>query len=60
MQAISTHYASSHCHYINVEGTSQESVSKEVFDIAKKRFNTSDDFEMTYDVSCYCNLQGMG
>ncbi len=36
-QAISTHYASSHCEYIDVAGTTQENISNEVLELAKKR-----------------------
>jgi len=36
-KAISTHYAASDCEYINVDGTSQENIKKEVEDIAKRR-----------------------
>ena len=37
IQAISTHYASAHCHHVDIEGTSQESLSKEVIEIAKRK-----------------------
>lgn len=36
-KAISCHYASADCHYIDVEGTTQENISKEVEDLARKR-----------------------
>lgn len=36
-KAISCHYASAHCDYIEVEGTSQESIAKEVMEIAKRK-----------------------
>ena len=38
-KAISCHFASSHCHYIDVMGTSQEELAKEVEGIAKKRLH---------------------
>lgn len=36
-KAISCHYASSDCYYIDVRGTSQENIAKEVEDIAARR-----------------------
>ncbi|KAB5542278.1 hypothetical protein PHYPO_G00089810 [Pangasianodon hypophthalmus] len=36
-KAISCHYASADCHYIDVEGTTQENISKEVEELARKR-----------------------
>jgi len=36
-KAISCHYASSDCEYIDVKGTSQEGLAQEVIEIAKKR-----------------------
>lgn len=36
-KAISCHYASSNCEYIDVKGTSQENIEKEVAEIAVKR-----------------------
>ncbi|XP_071518968.1 phytanoyl-CoA dioxygenase, peroxisomal-like [Panulirus ornatus] len=36
-KAISCHYAGSECDYIDVKGTSQENIAKEVVEIAKKR-----------------------
>lgn len=44
LQAISCHYASSHCDYIDVTGTSQETLSKEVMEIGKKRIGDGVDF----------------
>ncbi|XP_062066867.1 phytanoyl-CoA dioxygenase, peroxisomal-like isoform X1 [Lepus europaeus] len=35
-KAISCHYASANCHYIDVEGTSQENIAKEVSGMADK------------------------
>ncbi|CAD6191666.1 unnamed protein product [Caenorhabditis auriculariae] len=38
-KAISCHYANDDlCRYVNVEGTTQEEISKEIIDMAKKRF----------------------
>ncbi|CAD5118455.1 unnamed protein product [Dimorphilus gyrociliatus] len=36
-KAISCHYASSSCEYIEVDGTLQENIAKEVLDLAEKR-----------------------
>ncbi len=49
IQAISCHYASSHCEYESIEGTSQDIVAKEVMDIVKRRFGQDTNF--TFDVS---------
>ena len=46
-QAISCHYANSNCYYIDVKGTSQEGIAKEVLDIAIKRLGT---IEVSYQV----------
>lgn len=37
-KAISCHYASSDCHYIDVSGTNQQVIADEIIDMAKKRF----------------------
>lgn len=42
-KAISCHYAASDCHYIDVRGTSQESLADEVLKIAEKRGIPIDD-----------------
>ena len=47
-QAISTHYASSYCDYINVDGTIQEILSKEVEEVARKRLGP--DVKFTFQV----------
>ncbi|XP_068204119.1 phytanoyl-CoA dioxygenase, peroxisomal-like [Palaemon carinicauda] len=44
-KAISCHYAASECNYIDVRGTTQESIAKEVEEIAKKRGVTGLDFK---------------
>ncbi len=36
-KAISCHFASSDCHYIDVAGTTQESIAKEVDEIVKRK-----------------------
>ncbi len=47
-QAISCHYASSNCDYIDVAGTSQDIILKEVVEIVKRRLG--EDAEITLDV----------
>jgi phytanoyl-CoA hydroxylase len=37
-QAISCHYAAAESHFINVKGTIQENIAKEVEDIASKKY----------------------
>lgn len=37
-KAISCHYASSDCHYIDVKGTSQEKLANEIIAMAKKKY----------------------
>ncbi|XP_015679837.1 phytanoyl-CoA dioxygenase, peroxisomal [Protobothrops mucrosquamatus] len=37
-KAISCHYASSDCYYIDVKGTSQENIEKEVGEIARQKY----------------------
>ena len=41
-KAISCHYASSDCRYIDVKGTLQEDLANEVIQIAKARFSGED------------------
>jgi phytanoyl-CoA hydroxylase len=36
-KAISCHYAASECNYIDVEGTTQENIAKEVEEMASRR-----------------------
>lgn len=38
-QAISCHYASADCYYIDVEGTTQENIEKEVKEIAARKYD---------------------
>ena len=45
-KAISTHFAASECEYIDVRGTTQENIAKEVEEIAKKRGATGLDFKV--------------
>ncbi|XP_074873939.1 phytanoyl-CoA dioxygenase, peroxisomal [Carettochelys insculpta] len=40
-KAISCHYASADCHYIDVKGTSQENIEKEVVEVAKRKYGVS-------------------
>ncbi|XP_074980642.1 phytanoyl-CoA dioxygenase, peroxisomal isoform X2 [Caretta caretta] len=40
-EAISCHYASAGCHYIDVKGTSQENIEKEVVEIAQRKYGGS-------------------
>ncbi|XP_072509365.1 phytanoyl-CoA dioxygenase, peroxisomal [Notamacropus eugenii] len=40
-KAISCHYASSDCYYIDVKGTSQENVEKELGDLIKRKYGVS-------------------
>ncbi|OCT89208.1 phytanoyl-CoA dioxygenase, peroxisomal [Xenopus laevis] len=40
-KAISCHYASADCHYIDVKGTTQENIEKEVVELACKRHGLS-------------------
>ncbi|CAK8694615.1 unnamed protein product [Clavelina lepadiformis] len=44
-KAISCHYASSDCHYIDVDGTAQENISKEVAEVAKRRVGPDVQFD---------------
>ncbi|XP_063074136.1 phytanoyl-CoA dioxygenase, peroxisomal-like [Engraulis encrasicolus] len=41
-KAISCHYASADCYYIDVEGTTQENIAKEVHEIAEKKYGVDD------------------
>lgn len=47
-QAISGHYASSHCYYIDVKGTSQENIETETLGIAQKKLG--DDIDISFTV----------
>lgn len=40
-KAISCHYASADCHYIEVKGTSQENIEKEVLEIAHRKYSVN-------------------
>jgi len=46
-KAISGHYASSHCYYIDIKGTSQEYIETEVLGIARKKLGDDIDFSYT-------------
>ena len=41
-QAISCHYASANCYYIDVKGTTQEGIEKEVKEIAARKYDLPD------------------
>ena len=45
--AISCHFASSHCHYVDVHGTSQQSVMEEVQKSLQKRLGGNVDMDFT-------------
>ncbi|XP_015928873.1 phytanoyl-CoA dioxygenase, peroxisomal [Parasteatoda tepidariorum] len=49
-KAISCHYASSDCDYIDVKGTSQEYVANEILEIAKKRGLDIDDVKYIWQI----------
>ena len=51
LQAISCHYASSHCQYIDIRGTSQENLAEELKELARKRYGN--DFEVTFEVKSF-------
>ncbi|XP_019365099.1 PREDICTED: phytanoyl-CoA dioxygenase, peroxisomal isoform X1 [Gavialis gangeticus] len=40
-KAISCHFASADCHYIDVKGTSQENIEREVLEIAQKKYSVT-------------------
>ncbi|KAM7322515.1 hypothetical protein ACRRTK_018020 [Alexandromys fortis] len=45
-KAISCHYASSDCHYINIKGTSQENIEDEVKELAERRYGVGSGAEL--------------
>ncbi|KAM4747848.1 phytanoyl-CoA dioxygenase, peroxisomal [Rhinophrynus dorsalis] len=45
-KAISCHYASADCNYIDVKGTSQENIEKEVLEIAMKRYGVESEITL--------------
>lgn len=49
VQAISCHYASADCYYIDVKGTTQENIAKEVGEIAARKYTMEN--EITFQVS---------
>ncbi|GIY39727.1 phytanoyl-CoA dioxygenase, peroxisomal [Caerostris darwini] len=49
-KAISCHYASTDCYYIDVNGTTQENIAHEIIDIAKKRGLEVDDVKYIWQV----------
>ena len=48
VQAISCHYASSHCDYVPVDGTTQQNISEEVMELVRKRLGP--DAKITFQV----------
>ena len=49
-KAISCHYADSDCYYIDVRGTTQESIAKEVEEVAKRKLNVTVPYEEIWHV----------
>lgn len=47
-QAISCHYASADCYYIDVRGTTQENIENEVKELAQKKYGMN---EVAFKVS---------
>lgn len=41
MQAISCHYASGDCYYIDVKGTTQENIEREMTEIVKVKYGVN-------------------
>lgn len=54
IQAISCHYASSHCDYIDVEDTTHEVIAKEVEELARKRLGP--EATISFQVSTYLKI----
>lgn len=48
VQAISCHYSSTNCFYIDVKGTTQENIEKEVADVITRKF--MNDFKINFQV----------
>ena len=48
VQAISCHYASSHCDYVPVDGTTQENIAEEVMELVRRRLGP--DAKITFQV----------
>lgn len=47
-KAISVHYASSNCNYIDVTGTTQDNIKNEIIDIMAKKGIIDVDFTVCY------------
>lgn len=45
-KAISCHYASSDCHYIDVKGTTQETIEKEISEVARKVYGLEESINL--------------
>ncbi|CAI8007585.1 Phytanoyl-CoA dioxygenase, peroxisomal [Geodia barretti] len=58
-KAISCHFASSHCQYIDVEGTSQQNIADEIVELAHKRLgpDVKFTFQDTWKIRGVC-VQG--
>ncbi|XP_051889839.1 phytanoyl-CoA dioxygenase, peroxisomal [Pristis pectinata] len=50
-KAISCHYASADCHYIDVKGTFQENLEKELLEIGQRKYDVSKDMTLA-DIWC--------
>ncbi|XP_059843252.1 phytanoyl-CoA dioxygenase, peroxisomal isoform X2 [Hypanus sabinus] len=51
-KAISCHFASADCNYIDVKGTSQENIEEEVLEIGKKKYDIDKDVSLA-DIWCF-------
>lgn len=49
-KAISCHFASCECQYIDITGTSQQNIATEVKEIARKRGFNDMDFKVMYSL----------
>lgn len=49
-KAISCHYAASECHYIDVRGTTQENIAREVEQIAEKKLGVKTKFQDIWEM----------
>lgn len=60
VQAISCHYASADCYYIDVKGTTQENIEKEVGELAARKYAMA--AELTFQVRLYVtdNFRNVG
>ncbi|XP_054721200.1 phytanoyl-CoA dioxygenase, peroxisomal-like [Uloborus diversus] len=49
-KAISCHYAACECDYIDVKGTSQQNIEKEILEVAKKKGAELDDLKYVFQI----------